>query len=178
MKINELLENIKNSEFELETGLEVKKYLPIELKKAIANGIIYECTDDSEGVIRVDSLQRYMSYVKFMITYHTNLEYTDEDYDVLCSTEYEETTLLNAIMACFGDDAKECSRVLDLIMSDYMQENTIEFTIARLLNSLVGSIDGIVNVINSKIEGLDLASMLPENMDVQQVMNFLEKYNM
>ena len=26
-------------------GLEVKKYLPIELKKTIAQGIIYDCTD-------------------------------------------------------------------------------------------------------------------------------------
>lgn len=178
MRINEFIEYIKNGEFELEAGLEVKKYLPIELKKTIAQGIIYDCTDNSEGAIKVDSLERYMSYVRHMIIHHTNLEYTDEDYDTLCSTEYGETTLLNAIMERFGSDAQECSRVLDLMMNDYMQENTIEFAVIKLLNGLGNSLDGIIGVLNEKINDFDLKSMLPENMDVQQVMGFLEKYNM
>lgn len=177
MKVQELLLNIKNKEFKLETGLQVKKYLPMELKKTIAQGIIFDCTDDSEGVIKVDSLERYMSYVRHMIIHHTNLEYTDEDYDTLCSTEYGEITLLNAIMNCFGSDAKECSRVLDLMMADYMQENTIEFTVARFLNKLIYSIDDLTNILNSKIDGIDLKSMLPEEVDMKQVMNFLDKYN-
>lgn len=178
MKINELVANIRNAQFDLERRLEVKKYLPIELKKTIAQGIIFDCTDNSEGVIKVDSLERYMSYVRHMIIHHTNLEYTDGDYDTLCSTEYGEGNLLNAIVECFGADAQECSRILDLMMNDYMQENTIEFTIVRLLNGLGNSLDGVIGVLNEKLNGFDLKSMMPENMDVQQVMNFLEKYNM
>ena len=177
MKVQELLTNIKNKEFNLETGLEVKTYLPIELKKTIAQGIIFACTDDSEGVIKVDSVQRYMSYVEHMIKYHTNLEYTEEDYDVLCSTEYDGGNLLNTIMECFGSDAQECSRILELMMNDYMQSNTIEFSIVKFVNGLAGSIDGIVNVLSDKIDGFDLKSMMPKDMDVEQVMSFLEKYN-
>lgn len=172
MKVQELLMNIKNKEFKLERGLEVKKYLPMEAKKTIAQAIIYDCTSDEDGIVKVDSVQRYMSYVRYMITTHTNLEYTDEDYDKLCSTEYGDVTLLNAIIDCFGDDAKECSRILDLVMNDYMQEMTIEFTIAKFLNGLGASINGIVE----KLGNFDLTSVIPDNVDMNKLGNFLQNY--
>lgn len=177
MRVQELLANIKNEGFNLATGLEVKQYLPIELKKTIAQGIIFDCTDDSEGAIKVDSVQRYMSYVEYMIKYHTNLEYTEADYDALCSTEYGESNLLNAIMACFGNDAQECARILDLMMGDYMQENTIEFSIVKFLSGLAESINGFADTLNNKVDGFDLKSMMPKDIDIKQVMNFLDKYD-
>lgn len=176
MKVQELLMNIKNKEFKLERGLEVKKYLPIEVKKTIAQGIIYDCTNDEFGVIKVDSVQRYMSYVRYMITTHTNLEYTDDDYDVLCSTEYGDTTLLNAIVDCFGEDAKECSRILDLVMSDYMQESTLDFTLARFLHDASVSISKLTTKVTEKINGVDLKSMIPDSVDMNKLGTFLNKY--
>ena len=124
MKIQELLMAIHCKDFNMEKEIQVKKYLPIEEKKLIAKGIIYECTEEVNGVIKVDSVQQYLSYVKYMILRHTNLEYTPEDYDILCSNN-----LLNDLMECFGEDAQECSRILNLMMDDYMQESTIEFTV-------------------------------------------------
>ena len=170
MKVQELLMNIKNKEFKLDKGLEVKKYLPIEVKKTIAQSIIYDCTDDVDGAIKVDSVQKYMSYVRYMIITHTNLEYTDEDYDALCSTEYNEMTLLNAIIDCFGDDAKECTRILNLMVDDYMQEMTIEFSIAKFLNGLNVVIGGFAD----KINGFDLGSMIPDNVDMNKLGDFLQ----
>lgn len=172
MKINELLMNIKSKEFKLERGIEVKTYLPIEVKKIIAQGIIYDCTNDEDGVIKVDSVQRYISYVRYMITTHTNLEYTDEDYDALCSTEYNNTTLLNAIIDCFGDDAKECSRILNLMMDDYMQEMSIEFAVAKFVNKLNKSIDAFTD----KVGNMDLKSMIPDVVDMNKLGNFLQNY--
>ena len=174
MKIQELLVNIKNKDFNLERGLQVKKYLPIEVKKTIAQGVIYECTSNDNGAIKVDSVQRYMSYVKYMITTHTNLEYTDNDYDALCSTEYNEVNLLNAIMDCFGEDAKECSRILNLMMDDYMQEMTIEFNIAKFLNSLDTSSASLVNGISKKIDKFDVDSF--KDIDINNLNTFLQNY--
>lgn len=174
MKVAELLANIRNKEFNLEKRLEVKKYLPIEVKKTIAQGIIYDCTRDEGGVIKVDSVERYMSYVRYMITMHTNLEYTYDDYDTLCSTEYGDTTLLNAIMYCFGEDAKECSRILDLMMDDYMQEMTIEFTVAAFLNELNKSINDVSETINGKINSFDMENF--DLKDIDRLSVFLEKY--
>lgn len=176
MKINELLMNIHNKEFKLESGLQVRKYLPIEVKKTIAQSIIYDCTDNASGIVKVDSLKRYMSYVRHMIVTHTNLEYTDENYDAICSTEYGDTNLLNAIIECFGEDAKECSRILDLMMSDYMQESTIDFTMAKLLNDATSAVSKIAAKVAQKIESLDLKSVIPESVDMNKLGKFLNNY--
>lgn len=176
MQINELLMNIHNKDFKLESGLQVRKYLPIEVKKTIAQSIIYDCTDNISGIVKVDSLERYMSYVRHMITTHTNLEYTDADYDKLCSTEYGDTTLLNAIIECFGEDAKECSRILDLIMSDYMQESTIDFTMVKLLHDASSAVGKIASKITQVIGELDVKSIIPESVDMDKLGKFLKNY--
>lgn len=176
MKVQELLMNIKNKEFKLEKSLQVKEYLPIEVKKTIAQAIIYDCTTEEFGVVKVDSVQRYLSYVRHMIITHTNLEYTDEDYDVLCSTVYGETNLLNAIMGYFGEDAKECSRILNLMMDDYMQDSTIEFTVAKFLHELNASIGSLVAKIGQKTDSIDMNSIVPDGMDFGKLNDFLQNY--
>lgn len=169
MKINELLMNINRDNFNMEKELQVKKYLPIEEKKLIAQGIIYECTEQVDGVIKVDSVQQYLSYVKYMILRHTNLEYTPEDYDKLCSTEYQGKTLLNAIMECFAPDAKECTRILNLMASDRMQQNSMEFIIGKFLNN-------ITEALKDKLNQFDISSFIPQDVDKDNLVKFLNDY--
>lgn len=171
MKINELLQNVNSGNLDIENMIQVKKYLPIEEKKIIAQGIIYECTERVSGTIKVNSLQRYLSYVKYMIKHHTNLEYMPEDYDELCSSG-----LLNSIMECFAEDAQECSRVLDLMMDDYMQESTIEFTIAKFLDNLSDIVEDLADKLNQRIESMDLSSVIPKDMDKGKLVDFLNTY--
>lgn len=169
MKINELLMSIHRKDFNMEKELQVKKYLPIEEKKLIAQGIIYECTEQENGVIKVNSVQQYLSYIKYMILRHTNLEYTQEDYDKLCSAEYGETSLLNAIISTFQSDANECNRILNLMIDDRMQENTIEFTIGKFLN-------GLSEMLSSKLNEFDINSIIPHDVDKDKVIKFLNDY--
>lgn len=173
MKIQELLINIKNKSFKL-NGLElgIKKYLPIKEKQMIAQLIINECTENIDGVIKLDSIKQYMSYVKYMIQFHTNLDYTDNDYDILCSTGYMDSNLLTAIMSCFGSDAEECSRILNLMLDDYMRENSIEHSIGRFLHELQNTI----NNFSTSLSGLDASSLLPQNFDVEKFNQILNKY--
>lgn len=176
MKVQELLMNIRNKEFKLERGLEVKKYLPIEVKKTIAQSIIYECASNEDGVTKIDSVQRYMAYVRYMIVTHTNLNYTDEDYDALCSTEYGETTLLNAIMKCFETDATECSRILNLVTDDYIQEYSLENVIGQFLHEVGSVISGFSNTASKKINNANLQDAIPEDLDVDKLNTFLNTY--
>lgn len=176
MKIEQLLVNIKNSNFNMEKELQVKKYLSMEEKKLIAQGIIYECTSNTDGFIKVDSVQQYLSYIKFMIKRHTNLEYAYEDYDVLCSTEYKGTTLLNAIMDSFGSDAQECSRILNFMLSDYLQENSIESTVGKFVNNLNMTIGNLAEKLESKVDELNVESILPAGVDVNNINKFLNTY--
>lgn len=169
MKINELMANMHRKDFNMEKELQVKKYLPIEEKKMIAQGIIYECTEDVNGAIKVDSVQQYLSYVKYMILRHTNLEYTQEDYDKLCSNMYNDKTLLNAIMDCFVDDAKECTRIMNLMTSDYMQQNSIEFIIGKFLN-------GLGEMLREKLDSFDMNAVLPQGLDKGKLLDFFNNY--
>ena len=176
MKVNELLISIHRRDFDMAKELQIKKYLPIEEKKLIAKGVIYECTEQVDGVIKIDSVQQYLSYVKYMILRHTNLEYTQENYDELCSTEYQGKTLLNAIMDCFDDDAKECDRILNLMVSDRMQEATIEFTVAKFLNKLIDIAGGLYEKLDQKVNDLDLSTIIPKDMDTDKLATFLNTY--
>lgn len=172
MKINELLVNIKNKNFNIEKELQIKTYLSMLEKKDIAKQIIDECTTNEYGAIRLDSVQQYLSYVKHMILKHTNLEYTDDDYDILCQTAYLDSTLLNEIMSCFGADAEECSRILNLMLDDYMRENSIESSIGKFLNGLNYTIDNFA----ASLSNFNVDSILPEDMDVEKFNTFLNKY--
>lgn len=154
MKIEKLLIDINRSNFNMEKELQVKKYLPMETKKTIAQGIIYECTNNESGVMKIDSVQRYMSYVKYMITMHTNLEYTHENYDALCSTMYGDKTLLNAIMDCFESDAKECSRILNLMSDDLSYNNSIEIKVGEFLYNLNNSLNDLASKLQGKIDDI------------------------
>lgn len=171
MKVNELMMSISNDGFNMKQELQVKKYLPIEEKKLIAKGIIYECTERINGAIKVDSVQKHLSYVKYMILRHTNLEYINEDYDTLCSSG-----LLDEIIACFDQDAKECARILDLIMDDYMQENSMEFIVAKFLYGLNDMVGSLAEKLNDKIEDMGLGTMIPSDMDKGKLVNFLNTY--
>lgn len=174
MKVQELLTSIHRKDFNIEKELQIKKYLPIEEKKLIAQGIIYECTEETNGVIKVDSVQQYLSYVKYMILRHTNLEYNVEDYDKLCSIKYGETSLLNAIFDSFPEDAKECSKILNFMMEDLMQENSINFVVAKFLNNLNLKLETVMDTINAKTQELNLDSIIPSDADLGQIKRFLD----
>lgn len=173
MTVKELLMNIHNKDFNLERELQIKKYLPIEVKKTIAQGIIYDCTSEEDGVVKVDSVQRYLSYVKYMITMHTNLEYTDEDYDVLCSTEYGDGTLLNSIVKTFESDANECNRILGLMMDDYLENNAAENQIVTGINKFLNGLMSIAQSLEEKFGSIDINKMLPDDFDINKLNDFL-----
>lgn len=174
MKVQELLVCLKNKDFNLGTGLQVKKYLPLEVKKTIAQGILYDSVDDSTGYPVINSIERYMSYVRNMISYHTNLEYTDKDYDVLCSTEYNGDNLLNKILELFASDATECSRILDLLTNDYMQKFTIEYSISNLCNNLGNYANELLGTLQFKLTQLKLDDVLPEDFDFNKMEQILK----
>ena len=177
MKVNELLVSIRRTNFDFEKELQIKKYLPIEVKKTIAQGIIYDSSEEEDGITKFDSVKQYLSYVKYMITMHTNLDYNeDEDYDKLCSTMYEDDSLLNAIFSHFSDDAKECSKILGFMVGDIEKSNSINFVVARFLNNIGDKIGNVSNIIEQKIKDLDTSSIIPSDMDLNKLNEFLGDY--
>ena len=172
MKVKELVANMHNDGFNLQDVLQVNKYLPMEVKRTIAQSVIFECANEVDGITQFDSVQKYLAYIRHMITLHTCLEYTDADYDVLCATEYADGTLIGAIFECFERDADECEMVLELMMDDVMRELSIDASVAKIANK----IDELANKFADKIDGVDLASIMPKGLDVERINGFLNKY--
>ena len=168
MKINELMMSIHRDNFDIEKELQVKNYLPMEEKKIIARGIIYECTENVDGVIKVDSVQQYLSYVKYMILHHTNLEYAQDDYDKLCSTVYGATSLLNAIISAFQGDANECNRILNLMLNDYVNNNAAENQIVMSINKFLNDLSRLAESLQEKI-----TDVIPSDLDMNMLKNFV-----
>jgi len=169
MRVNDLINKMNTEGFNLAETIEAKTYLPIVLKKVIAQEIVYDCTSEDNGVIKVDSFERYMSYVRHMITEHTNLEYTDDDYDTICLTEYNGDSLLGAIIGCFGEDAKECSRVLEMVMGDYMQDTTLESILAKTLYNLETKLGSFIEKMADNTK-----NMIPEGTNVEGLSKLIE----
>lgn len=172
MKVQELVKKINQDDFNLESTLEIKKYLPIEAKKSIAQAIIYECTENVDGIVKFDSVRKYLAYIRYMIVTHTNLEYTDDDYDVLNSVEYNGVRLMERIMRCFEDDAKELKKIMNFMIEDYKWEIGIEGSISKFLNGLNVTIANVAE----KFENIDLKSMIPDGLDMNKLSVFLKNY--
>lgn len=171
IKITDLINNIDASKNNLAELIDVNYYIPIEVKKAIAQEIVYESTFEEYGIPKVDSFERYMSFVRHMVREHTNLDYTDEDYDALCSTAYGDCSLLDAIMSLFGADAKECSRILDMVTGDKMQDAALETVLAKTLNELGGKFEKIGSMLTQKAD-----DMMPDGVNMNMLSDFLKNY--
>ena len=176
MKINEFVANMSHVDFNMEKALEVKRYLPIEEKKLIAQGILYECIENVDGVMKIDSVQKYLSYVKYMILKHTNLEYTQEDYDALCSTVYGESNLLGAIFDTFRHDADSCYEILQMMVDDRIRDGSIEASVTKFLAKVGEIVESMSEKLNDKVDDFDFSKMIPSDADKNTLYKFLNTY--
>ena len=172
MKVKELVANMHNDNFNLEEELQVKKYLPLDVKRTIAQSIIFECTSDDMGIIKINSVDKYMAYIRHMITAHTCLEYVDNDYDALCAAEYKGVSLLDAIFECFERDVDEFDVILDFMVDDFMRDLSVEASLVKIAND----VGALISKFADKIDGVDLANVIPEGLDVARINGFLDKY--
>lgn len=153
--------------------LETKKYLPIAEKRAIAQQVINACTEEKDGIIVVDSVTKYIIFTMVIIANYTNLEFeTLDDYDALC-----EADLLNAVLATFADEYARVNDILNMMLGDMMQTNTVETAVMGVLNKVNDGMDAIIEALVNKIDEMnfDLDSIDPNMID--NVMKLLDTKN-
>ena len=61
-------------------------------------------------------------------------------------------------------------------LSDYLRENSLEFSIASFVSNLNEKLSNLAERINGKIDGFDFVNLLPENVDMDKINQFLDKY--
>lgn len=141
--------------------LEVKDYVPFAEKRELCAQVLNACnTKDDSGLIKVDSVSRYIIFTLSIISKYTNLEFSSgedeidslDEYDMLCQAD-----LLNPILDVIGAEYTTCNNMLNMMMEDIMtNNNTIENVIGAVLGKLGDSIDDFITVISDKVESMNL----------------------
>ena len=143
--------------------LETKKYLPIAEKRVIVQQVLDTCVEDRDGIIFVDSMTKYLIFTMKVIGAYTNLEFeTLDDYDALC-----EADLLNPVIETFATEYARVNDIMNMMLADMMQTNTVEVSVMKVLSKVNDSLDVIVEALANKIDEMnfDLGNVDPDMID-------------
>lgn len=159
--------------------LEVKDYLPFAEKRELCTKVLNACnTKENNGLVKVDSVTRYIIFTISIISKYTNLEFssgTDEEvdsldeYDMLC-----QANLLNPILDVIGEEYVTCNNILNMMMADIVaNNNTVESVVGHTMGKISQSVDDLVNVLAEKVEELNLD--LGE-INIDKILGLIQKF--
>jgi hypothetical protein len=189
MKVLEFIENYNAKRFMntkqgvdervewIRNEIGVKEYLPFAEKQTIAKTVLAECASIEDGVIAIDSVDKYISFTMAMLATYTVLEPDEdvtlsEEYDALCSIRVEDGTLLDAIIKTFEVEYVRCNDILNMMTADLLAENNIEKQIGKFLSNLSDKIskfgDGLIDKIGDM--NMDL-----NQLDIDKLINMIGK---
>lgn len=138
--------------------LGVVDYVPFADKRELCKNVLDACCTKDGGLVKVDSVTRYILFTIAVISKYTSLEFNaDEDYDSL--DEYDmlcESRLLNPILELIGDEYATCNNMLNMMMDDVIaNNNTIEAVLGHALDKVSGSLDGLISTFANKVEDME-----------------------
>lgn len=159
--------------------LEIKEYIPFTEKCKIIEVVVGKSIVEENGVKRVDPISQYISFVIAMLVAHTSLDITRDnpisDYDTLC-----ETGLLEPIVMLFQKDYDECKVVLDMLVSQVLEDNNFNVIVGKFLNGILAHIDVFATTLKESMGNVDIAKILGDNFkeeDMVKLHSFLDSYN-
>ena len=163
----------------LSKTLEIVDYIPFAEKRELCARVINSCnkTDEYTGLVKVDSVKRYILFTIAILSKYTNLEFSSgeddefdsmDEYDMLC-----EADLLNPILDVIGAEYNTCNNMLNMMMSDVIaNNNTVENVVGYTMHKLLGSVDKVADALAEKVESLDLDL---SQIDIDKYKGFFEQ---
>ena len=145
----------------LREKLEVKTYLPFAEKRDLCERVLNACnTVDDSGLVKVDSVSRYIVFTISIISQYTNIEFSSGDEDIDSLDEYDmlcESRLLNPILEVIGEEYATCNNMLNMMMDDIISNNnTIENVVGFVLGKISDSADNLIVALANKVESMEL----------------------
>jgi hypothetical protein len=142
----------------LRKELELKEYIPFADKRELCSAVIEACCEKENGLIKVDSVTRYIVFTISIISKYTNLEFSSgeeydslDEYDMLC-----EVGLLNPILALIGDEYATCNNILNMMMEDVIaNNNTVEAVLGHNLGKVSDSLDDLIGAFADKVAEME-----------------------
>lgn len=184
MKIMEFIEAVKknpNQTSAICKKIVKTKYIPVLRKRQLAE-LVYENSIKYEnGIVKVDSLSKYLIFTLLMLTNYTELEFSvDEkgaatenaiqEYDALC-----ENGLINKVIAEFADDYARANEIMNYVFQDNLAvNNTVEAVVGKTASGILNILDGLSNTLANKVNEMNLNL---ENLDMGQLQSILELLN-
>lgn len=146
----------------LKKELAIKEYLPFADKRELCEVVLDACnTRGDDGLVKVDSVSRYITFTISVISKYTNLEFSsgeDDEYDSL--DEYDmlcQNRLLNPILAVIGEEYETCNNLLNMMMDDVVaNNNTVEAVLGHALGKVSDSLDDLIGVFAEKVKEMEL----------------------
>jgi hypothetical protein len=188
MKIAEFIENFKSKKVMntqiapnavgeyIKKELEVKSYIPFVEKQSIAQIVLESCASIKDGVVAIDSIQKYVIFTIMVLSTYTNLEFDgDEDlesYDALCSHQIGDGTLLDEIVKTFEKEYVRCNDILNMMTADLLAENNIEKQVGKFLSGISEKIN---NLGDSLINKLGDFNMDLNQLDIDKLSDVISK---
>ena len=164
MKINELINTVKsNPNARLAKTIETKNYLPFSEKVELVERIIDKCVTDNNGFVQINEINQYIHFTIESIKAYTNIEFSENyiaDYDLLCSSG-----LLGDVIATFDGEYKMILNMVEMQKRYVLEQNKIEFQVARIANALINAIDRFGIAVSDKVNDIDKL-VTPENMQM------------
>jgi hypothetical protein len=160
----------------LKKTLEVKDYVSFVEKQSIAQVVLETCVNMKDGVLAIDSIQKYVIFTIMVLSTYTNLEFDgDEDlesYDALCSYQVGDGTLLDEIVKTFEKEYVRCNDILNMMTADLMAENNIEKQVGKFLSGISKKINDLGD---SLIDKLGDFNMDLNQLDIDKLSNIISK---
>lgn len=189
MTIKQFVEEFKNKKVQnthaapnavekyLKETLNVKEYISFADKRELCRGVLDASCTQTNGVVEMDSVSRYILFTVAMLTTYTDLEFGNDDdldtideYDLLC-----QSGLLNSVIGVIGDEYGVCNNLLNMMMADIdANNNNMAVVIGRAADRLLNIIDGFATVLSGKVEEMNLDL---SQIDIEKYKGILEKFN-
>lgn len=143
----------------LKKELELKEYMSFADKRELCKAVIEACCTKEGGLIKVDSVTRYIIFTISIISKYTALEFNSgeeydslDEYDMLC-----EAGLLNPILALIGDEYATCNNMLNMMVEDVItNNNTVEAMLGYHLGKVSDSLDDLISAFAEKVKEMEL----------------------
>ncbi len=156
MKISEFIEEYKKNPEVGRKKLNVKKYLPIEVKEVIIEQLIENILEKDGFIVTYNSILRHVSFLMTTISAYTDLEcHTLEDYNLLAESE-----LLQDILSLIPEYDIFLS-MFEMRFDDYIRDkNTLNGLMSQGFQELLSAFNSSMELISEKIDGTNMTELI------------------
>lgn len=186
MKVQEFIDIMKKNptkENAVLQGIIKTKYVPILEKRQLAELVYDGSIKEEDGLIKVDSLSKYIIFTVLMLSRYTTLEFTFDnndvlqkeaiaEYDVLCSEG-----MLDKIISCFKEDYMRANEILNYVFKDNLSvANSLERIISEKADGILDIVDTFVSVLANKVNDLNMDLGSIDQAQLENVINMFNNF--